>query len=685
MTALFGRHPSLRNALRLLACAFGLALAALPRPASSRQAERVPPIPPPGVAVSDADRVELQAGIDALGKEIDGLRQQLKDKPALLELLPDVQIYHNAARYALTYNEFFSPNEIAAAKKLLQEGSDRAAALRKGEAPWTKATGLVALGYVSRIDGSVQPYGLVVPGAYSPGAKTPNRLDFWYHGRGETLSELNFIRDRERNPGEFTPADAFVLHPYGRYCCANKFAGEIDTLEALENVKKRYPIDDNRLAVRGFSMGGASCWQFATHYTGLWAAAAPGAGFAETADFLKIYQNEKVAPTWYEKKLWHLYDSTDYAANLYNLPTLAYSGEKDGQRQAARVMEGAMLKEGILLKQVIGANAGHFYTKEAKEEINAWIDPIMAQGRNPVPKSLRFTTWTLRYNKLRWLTVDGMERHWERARADAEIADGHTLRLQTQNVSALTLELPSGAAPFAQKDRPTVEINGEKITPTVLRLTASNAVHLRKTAGHWTSVARADDGKLRKRHGLQGPIDDAFMDRFVMVTPTGTPLNGTVGTWVAAEQAHAITEWRRQFRGEARVKRDTEITAADIADSNLVLWGDPASNRILARIAKRLPIRWDAAGVHVGGKTYAADRYVPVLIFPNPLNPRRYIVLNSGFTYREYDYLNNARQVPKLPDFTVIDTSVPVSSRAPGGVADAGFFDENWQLTDKRE
>ena len=46
---------------------------------------------------------------------------------------------------------------------------------------------------------------------------------------------------------------------------------------------------------------------------------------------------------------------------------------------------------------------------------------------------------------------------------------------------------------------------------------------------------------------------------------------------------------------------------------------------------------------------------MPVLIYPNPLNPKRYVVLNSGFTFREYDYLNNARQVPKLPDYAVID------------------------------
>ena len=73
------------------------------------------------------------------------------------------------------------------------------------------------------------------------------------------------------------------------------------------------------------------------------------------------------------------------------------------------------------------------------------------------------------------------------------------------------------------------------------------------------------------------------------------------------------------------------------------------------------------------------------MIYPNPLNPKRYVVLNSGFTFREYDYLNNARQVPKLPDFAVLDVNTPPSSRLPGKVVTAGFFDEGWKLQAKEE
>jgi hypothetical protein len=265
--------------------------------------DNVRPVPPPGIALKDTDRAELQAAVDSLGKTIASLREELRAKPALLELLPDVQIFHNAVRYALAYNEFYDLREVKIAHKLLEQGLERAGQLRVGKAPWTTATGLVVRGYLSKIDGSVQPYGLVVPASYHADSPYEHRLDIWCHDRGEKLTELSFLNGRQSSLGEFTPKNAFVLHLYGRYCNANKFAGEIDCLEALAHVRKHYPIDEDRIVMRGFSMGGAACWQFAVHHPGLWAAAAPGAGFSETADFLNIFQNEKVQPTWYEKRI----------------------------------------------------------------------------------------------------------------------------------------------------------------------------------------------------------------------------------------------------------------------------------------------------------------------------------------------------------------------------------------------
>ncbi len=642
--------------------------------------DNVRPIPPPGIELPADVREALAASVRSLEDEIERLRTELKGKPSTLELLPDVEIYHKAVHNALQYNEFFNQREIPVARSLVQQGLDRAKQLRDGKTPWTTATGLIVRGYVSKIDGSVQPYGLVVPPSYQAGAAHRQRLDFWFHGRGETLSELNFIDGRQRQPGEFTPRDAFVLHPYGRYCNANKLAGEIDLFEALDHVRRQYSIDENRIVVRGFSMGGAACWQFAVHYSGLWAAAAPGAGFSETPDFLKVFQNESLKPTWYEQKLWHMYDCTDYAVNLFNCPTVAYSGELDKQKQAADMMARALATEGIELVHVIGPKTAHSYHAEAKAEINRRIDAFVSRGRNPVPRQVRFTTWTLRYNQMLWITLDGLEQHWERARVDADITGPASVKLATQNVSALTLSMPPGLCPLDITRRPVLEIDGQSIEATPVLSDRSWITHTRKTDRGWSIVASNDDGTLRKRHGLQGPIDDAFMDRFLMVRPTGKPMHEKVGAWAKSEMDHAIEHWRRQFRGVAPTKDDRDVTDVDIASSNLVLWGDPSSNAILAKIADKLPIRWTDRELKIGSEVFASDHHAPILIYPNPLNPNRYVVLNSGFTFREYDYLNNARQVPKLPDFAVVDIHFPPTSKSPGGIVAAAFFDEQWRV-----
>jgi dienelactone hydrolase len=680
-------------AQRLLSLAFILFVAVLLHAdgPGDNVPDKVRPVPPVGIKLDDAERAKLQDGVDALGKEIARLQQDLKGKPALLDLLPDVRIYHNAVRYALSYDEFYDKKETASARKLLDQGMERAKQLRSGKTPWTAATGLVVRGYVSKIDGSVQPYGLVVPPTYQANSPYEHRLDIWCHGRGEKLTELAFLNGRQSSPGEFTPKNAFVLHLYGRYCNANKFAGEIDCLEAMAHVRKHYPIDENRIVMRGFSMGGAACWQFAVHYADRWAAAAPGAGFSETADFLKVFQREKVQPEWYEKKLWHWYDCTDYAVNVFNCPVVAYSGEKDSQKQAADKMAEAMKEKGLTLAHLIGPKAGHFYERKTKEELNRRIDTIVKHGRDPVPMRVLFDTWTLRYNKMFWVRIDGLEKHWSRAEVNANISAG--VEIKTKNVSALTLYFEPGSCPFEAIEKPKVAIDadedddndeGIKNVPPVLS-DRSWTVHLRKKDGEWEIVEKADDGTLRKRHGLQGPIDDAFMDSFLMVRPTGQPFNDKVGAWASAERKHAVDHWRKQFRGEARVKDDNDISDADIAAHNLILWGDPSSNKILAKIADKLPINWDRQHIKVGEETFAAEHHVPLLIYPNPLNPKRYVVLNSGFTFREYDYLNNARQVPKLPDFAVIDVRTPPSSRLPGKVATAGFFDEQWKLPAKEE
>jgi pimeloyl-ACP methyl ester carboxylesterase len=680
-----------KDIIQLVLCAVSttwLAAGAVADGPADNQPDTVRRLPKLGIAVSDADRQELEAGLRQLAERIDRLGQPT--------LLPDVLIFHRAVDQALRHQEFFDAKEIPVAKKLLAIGLERAEQLLDGEAPWTKQAGLVVRGYRSKIDGTVQSYGVVIPEDYQFPNPDRVRCDLWFHGRGETLSEVNFINQRLTNKGEYTPANTIVLHPYGRYCNANKFAGEIDTFEALEHAQKQYRINPERIAVRGFSMGGAACWQFAVHYPGKWFAANPGAGFSETPEFLKVFQNETLQPTWYEQKLWRMYDCTGYAANLAFLPTVAYSGEIDRQKQAADIMEAALKQEGLPLLHIIGPMTAHKIHPDSKVEVEKYLSRLERLGpphltESPLQKDGewetidQFVTYTLRYNQSRFITIDALEEHWEPARVVVQKMETGRLpafRIQTQNVAAFSLALPSddrgmitGVVLDGQKSE---QRGGPVITP-------GGRNSYQKINSRWTNRQERpglSDSRLRKRHGLQGPIDDAFMDSFLFVKPTSKGVSEAVDQWVQSEFEHAVTHWRQHFRGDARVKLDTEVTLADMQSANVVLWGDPKSNDALVQLYKSLPITWDLSKgkLTAGEQSWDAATHVPLMIYPNPLAPHRYVVLNSSFTFREYDYLNNARQTPKLPDWAIVDVRTPPNSRFPGQVVSADFFDEEWKL-----
>jgi dienelactone hydrolase len=637
------------------------------------QVRRIPKL---GIDVPADRRGRLEARLAELAAKLTELKG--RRDPRTAALWPDVEIYYKAVHDALVYQEFFDPRELDFAEEALTMGLERASLLAQGQAPWETASGLVVRGYLSRIDGSVQPYGLVIPESYQPKGPGRFRLDVWFHGRGETLSELNFLRDRTRNVGQYAPEDTIVLHPYGRYCNAFKFAGEIDVLEALASVQHRYRIDEDRIAVRGFSMGGAAAWHFAVHYADRWFAANPGAGFAETPEFLRVFQQENVQPTWWEQRLWHWYDCPDWAINLRHCPTIAYSGENDRQKQAADVMAQALAAEGMVLTHIIGPSTGHAIHPASKIEIEQRMTALAHVGRERTPLDLELTTYTLRYPRMHWVQVDGLEEHWAESRVSASLQDGEVV-IQTKGVTDLTLSFPAGQAPFDVQSPVLITVDDDELEAPPPQTDRSWTVSLHRARGEWQLGARPPEG-LRKKHGLQGPIDDAFLDRFLFVRPTGTSWHEQPGRWATGELTRAIEHWRRHFRGTAQVKDDSAVTADDIRSCHLVLWGDPSSNLVLGRIADQLPIRWTEDNIDVGHRRFPSRTHALIAIYPNPLNPERYVVLNSSFTFRDYAYLNNARQVPMLPDWAVVDVTTPPNALWPGKIVDADFFDERWQI-----
>lgn len=670
----------------LAALSLAICLPAFADGPTDNQSENVRPIPPAGIPVPDEIRASLNASRRALQERIDVLR--LRKNPTVQQLLPDIEIFVRAVDQALRFNEFFTEGEFEGAQYLLQEGHERAAGLDQNDPYWTRQTGLVVRGYRSKLDDTVQPYGLVLPEESFPGGP-PLRCDLWFHGRFEKAVELQFLLQRMKSRGEIAPPRTIVLHPFGRFSNAFKFAGEVDVWEALNHARANYSIDAEKIAVRGFSMGGAGAWHFAVHHPDQFFAANPGAGFSETPEFLRVFQGETLDPPPYERALWNWYDCPAWVGNLRMIPTVAYSGEDDRQKQAADVMAAACENLGFDLTHIIGPKTGHQIHPESRTEIERRLEAIARQNRD-TPRHVQFTTWTLRYNACDWVRVHGLEAHWAAAEVDARLDRQGVVDVSLKNVTDVELDFPSGTFSHGRLD----DLNDSRLriggTAADDRSPAQELRGLPKpqSDGSWRIRVHHADGEwklgplpgdgLRKRPGLQGPIDDAFMDSFLFVKPTGTARHPAVEEWVAKELDHAVRHWRQQMRGDARVKPDSEVSDEDVLRHHLVLWGDPASNAVLAKILDRLPVQWSAENLQAGSMTVSSATHVPVLIFPNPLNPDRYVVLNSSFTYREYDYLNNARQTPKLPDWAVIDITQAPGSRWPGKVVNAGFFDERW-------
>jgi hypothetical protein len=134
------------------------------------------------------------------------------------------------------------------------------------------------------------------------------------------------------------------------------------------------------------------------------------------------------------------------------------------------------------------------------------------------------------------------------------------------------------------------------------------------------------------------------------------------------------------MRGNVNVILDTQLTEEQIKNNHLICFGDFHSNQYLRSVADRLPIRWTKESLAVGTQEFESDKCIPAFCFPNPRNPERYVVVNSGMTYREFSNVSNSRQIPMLPDWAILGIDSQDDGIFAGKVIAQGFFDERWSL-----
>jgi hypothetical protein len=199
---------------------------------------------------------------------------------------------------------------------------------------------------------------------------------------------------------------------------------------------------------------------------------------------------------------------------------------------------------------------------------------------------------------------------------------------------------------------------------------------LERSAGVWRQTDPSHKVELRKRHGLQGPIDDAFLEPFLIVRPTGTPWNPAAHQQALRILQRFDRQYQLAFRGHLRVKDDKDVTETDLQNYHVVLFGDPGSNQWIAKLHGKVPIGWTRDSVTVGSQSFGAPDSLPAFIYPNPLSPNRYVVVNSGLTAEWADWAGDF-STPQYGDYAVLRAN----GKDVPDVAHAGIFDEAWKLS----
>lgn len=624
--------------------------------------------------LTEQDRQGLTDSLQSLEKTLASVRG-IDNKS-----FADVAIFAKGLAWALQYDQEYSAADLALLKKAIIRGTERATSLAEKKSPWLARRGKVALGYKSRVDGSVQPYGLIVPKNYDP--TKPIRLDVVLHGstRPVVMSELRFMARFDEGDGEnASPPDAqFIeLHPLGRVENCYRWAGESDVFEAISDVRDRYNIDPNRIVLRGMSMGASGTWHLGLKHPDFFVALGPYCGYVDTHKFSETPLDNfvKIGPLPEHQELGlHMLDSVDYAANAGVVPAIACMGEKDVFFQAHVIMGEAMKKEGLTMVNLISPGTGHTIDPVTHAEQMKRIKEYADKGLNHQPSEIRFVTWTLKYSRCHWLQVLRLEQHYARAEISARIKD-----------DAIEVDEPTNITSFSIATglrKPKVRIGGAEFkVPDILRVKVGGAMTFFRTKTGW----RYGEMKyIGKRAGLQGPIDDAFTEPFICVRGTGKPWNAAVNSYAEASLKRFAEEWHHYFRGELPIKDDTAVTEEDLTHKNLILFGDPGSNLWIAKALPDLPLKWSPEKLTLGGLEYSSAEHVPAFIAPNPLKggEGHYIVLNSGHTFREAE-LNKLNYLlfPRWGDWAVLQIDPKRDAAAPAKekVLRAGYFDENFR------
>ncbi len=544
--------------------------------------------------------------------------------------------------------------------------------------------------FISNIDGSCQYYAVLPPKNYEE--DSTYALIMTCHGAGVKA---------ERQINAYIQKDwAFVIAPTNRrrYGFDWQDWGRLDFLETLEDVKRQFNIDTNRIYLTGHSMGGHGAWHIGTSHPDIFAAMAPSAGWTSIYLYVPAFLQKSYTfahPEQLKFRNMALREDNPllFLENLWNVPTYILHGGADDN---VPPIQGRMFAKYLYI-------LNHDYTYNEIEGQGHWWDIDTTPGvdcvdsedlmyflktkvRNPYPKKIVFKTSDIDHsNRAYWVRLDELEKLYRDGMIIAEITDTEGFVDESSGVRNIVIDV-------SNVNKFTIFLSEELIVPGSVNFVINGRMvkfeyrekctisfRKKRTGSFFWCTEPSGDGKTQN---LYGPIKRAYFNPFVFVYGTTGDSLATANNLHQA-RLQSYTWWYRA-NGFAEILADTEITEDIIKNYNLIVFGNPETNFILKWINHKLPIRIEERQIFVNKKRLEGQNLCLTEIYPNPLNPEKFILLNSATS--EEAQKSMGLFVPLLagsglPDFIVYDKSALTYGWA--GIIATGFFDERWKFSEK--
>ncbi|MFQ5810931.1 MAG: prolyl oligopeptidase family serine peptidase, partial [Armatimonadota bacterium] len=438
-----------------------------------------------------------------------------------------------------------------------------------------------------------------------------------------------------------------LLCPFARGNQDFRGIGEADLWQAYEETQRLYNIDPDRVYVTGVSMGGTGTWHVALRHPDRFAGLAAVAG--RGGNIRQLGPNVGAVPAY-----------------------VVHGGADDVvPSQHSQAMAGAVRGAGGRMFLSWHPLVRHSVFPEETRNVFDWFARCT---RPAAPRQIRYRTETLKYDRAYWVRVDALGEGRRTPEIQATLGEDNAISVSTVNIDAYTLTPPPElVAPGAHL---TVRTNGRLSYEGPL---PDEGLSLRRVPGSRDEFGRLLDGAgadagLRKRHGLQGPISEAFTSPFLYVYGTGQDDPALAAASEAAARA-ARDRMEKTAHGSFPMKADADVTPEDIAHYNLILYGTAGVNGIMAQIADDLPMRLDNGRLALRGETLAAPSVGVKMIYPNPLAAGKYVVVNLGTDADVLQALAELRVY--FVDYVVIGRRHRQESYQ---CLRDGHFDQRWQL-----